>query len=246
MIKSRRGLILVAVLTLVIALVVTFPARVAYRLASSPFLAMNGIAGTVWSGSAREFSTNGVYLRKLEWSMKPMHLLTGKAVYAVTGSPATGFFDGEIELGVGGSLEVRDLAAAMPLQMFERAIGVPGLRGSASLRFERLRLVNGRAVALDGTLDIDNLVVPMAHRASLGGFRAEFFTQNNGIVGSIEDADGILDLAGTLTLTPDRAYTFLGYITPKPGTPENLRQQIQYLPRTDQPNQYELRLEGSY
>lgn len=237
---------MLAVLALVVALIVKFPARVAYRMASSPFLEMSGISGTIWSGSAREFSTNGVYLRKIEWQMRPLRLLAGKANFEITGSPTSGFFESDIEVGLAGTVTVRDLTAAMPLQMFERAVGVPGLRGNANLKLERLELIGGRASALDGTIDVDNLVVPMVHRASLGGFRAEFFTQNNGIMASVEDNDGVIDLAGTLELTAEKTYAFLGYVTPKPETPESLVNRMQYLPATDQPNQRELSFEGSY
>ena len=246
MIQRRRGLIILGVLTLVVALVVTFPARVAYSLVSSPFMAMNGISGTIWNGSAREFSTNGIYLRKLEWHMRPLQLVTGKAVYVVSGSPASGFFDSEVSVALDGTLTLSGLRASMPLQMVERAVGVPGLRGSASVRLERLELANGRAVAAEGMINVENLVVPMLNRSSLGGYRAEFYTQNNGILASIEDADGAVDLAGTLSLKPDKTYEFLGYVAPNSRTSDSLRQRLQFLPKTDQPNQHEMRLEGSY
>ena len=246
MIKRRWGLFVIGLLTVVVGLVLMFPARVAYQLASSPYLAMNGITGTVWNGRAREFSTNGIYLRKLQWHIRPAALLTGKAVYEVSGSPVSGFFESEIEFRLGGSVALRNLSAALPLQMFGRAAGMPGLRGSANVRLERLELVNGRAAALDGTVEVANLVAPMVSRSSIGGFRAEFFTQNNGIVGSIEDTDGVVDVAGTLTLSPDRSYSFLGYLSAKPETPENLRRQFQFLPQTDQPGQHELRFEATY
>ena len=246
MITRTRGLVLLAVFVLVIALVIMFPARVAYHLVSSPFLAMNGISGTVWAGTAREFSTNGVYLRELEWRMRPLQLFAGKAVYVVSASPASGFFDSEISVALDGSLTLTDLRASMPLQMFERAVGVPGLRGNASMQLERLELANGRAIAADGFIDVDNLVVPMLNRGSLGGYRAEFYTQNNGILASVEDTDGVVDLAGTLTLKPDKSYEFLGYVTANSRTSESIQQRLRFLPQTDQPNQREMRLEGVY
>ena len=246
MIQRRKGLVFIGVLIFLVALVVTFPARVAYHLISSPYLAMNGISGTVWSGTAREFSTNGVYLRKLEWQMRPLRLFAGRAVYVVSGSPASGFFDSEVSVALDGSLTLTNLRASMPLQMFERAVGVPGLRGNASMQLERLELVNGRASAADGFVDVDNLVVPMLNRGSLGGYRAEFYTQNNGILASVEDTDGAVDLAGTLTLRPDKSYEFLGYVTANSRTSESIQQRLRFLPKTDQPNQHEIRLEGSY
>lgn len=244
--QRNRGLILVAVLTLVIGLILMFPARVAYHWASSPLVSMSGIKGTVWNGTASEFSTNGVYLRELRWTLRPMRLLTGKALYTISGTPVSGFLDGEISIGLGGKVTLQNLTASLPLQMIERAANVTGLRGNASLTFERLELVDGRPAAMDGSIDIANLLVPMLARGSLGGYRAEFFTQNNGIVASVEDTDGVVDLAGSINLNPDGSYQFLGLVKAKPNTPASIGNQLRFLPKTDEPGQHELRLEGSY
>ena len=246
MINSRRGLVVVAVLTTLIALIVLFPARVAYRLVSSPLVAMSGISGTVWSGEAREFSTNGVYLRDLEWRIRPLGLLTGRLVYDIAGSPVSGFLESEVAVGFGGDVTLSGLTASVPLQMLERAIRIDGLRGMASLQFERLELVDGRAAALDCIIDVANVMVPLVSSSSLGGYRAEFFTQEDGIVASIEDTDGVVDLAGSLRINPDKSYEFFGHVVPRNNTPNDLAQRVRFLPRGDRPGQHVLQFGGAY
>jgi len=246
LIQRARGLLVVGILTLVIAIVVMFPSRVAFSWAPPPFMSMSGIQGTVWNGSAREFSTNGVYLRDLQWRVRPLRLLTGQLVYQVTGSPVSGFFDSEIAIRLGGRVTLRNLTASVPLQMFERASGISGLRGNASLQFERLELLNGGPSAMDGTLEASNVVVPPLARVSLGGYRAEFFTQNNGIVGSVEDTDGVYDLAGSLQIGNDRSYQFLGKVMAKPATSAELKQKLDALLPADEAGRKELRFDGVY
>ena len=246
MIERNRSLTLLAILTLVLTLVITFPARIAYQWASPPHAKLSGIHGTIWNGSAREFSTSGMYLRDLTWRMRPLQLFTGKAAYDISGSPVSGFFESEIALGLGGTLTLENLSASVPMQMFAGAAGIAGLSGSASLKFERLELESGRATAMDGTVDVANLVVPRLSSSSIGGYRAEFFTQNNGIVASVEDTDGVIDLAGSLQLNADKSYAFLGQVVAKPNAPESLQRQIRFLPFANDRGQHELRLEGSY
>ena len=245
MIVRNRGLLLLTVLTVVIALVITFPARIAYRWISPPFVQMNGIQGTVWDGSAREFATNGVYLRELTWRLNPLGLFTGKANYDISGTPVSGFFESEVSLSLGGNLILSNLSASLPLQMFAEASNITGLRGNASVKFERFELAAGRAAAMDGTVDIANLLVPILGDTSLGGYRVEFYTQNNGIVASVEDTDGVVDVAGSLQLNPDKTYAFRGQVVAKPNAPDNLRNQLSYLPKNDR-GQHELSLEGQY
>jgi len=242
----ERGLVLVALITLLVGLVAMFPARVAYQWISSPLITMSGIEGTVWNGSASQFGTNGVYLSDLRWKIRPLQLFTGNASYAISGTPVSGSLDADISIGLGGTITLQNLAAFVPMQMLEQASNVPGLRGSASLQFERLELVAGRPAALDGSIDVANLVVPMLSRTSLGGYRAEFFTQNNGIIASVEDTDGVVDLAGRLEVGHDGSYAFLGKVKAKPNTPDSIVTQMKYLPPADASGQHELRLEGSY
>ena len=243
--RRNRGLLLLTVLTVVIGLVITFPARIAYQWLSPPFVQLSGIQGTVWNGSAFEFATNGVYLRDLTWQMRPLRLLTGKAHYHISGTPVSGFLESDISLSVGGTIALNNLTAAVPLKMFAGASNITGLGGNASLQFERLELQAGRAVAMDGSIDIANLSIPFLSSSTLGGYHADFYTQENGIVASVEDTDGVVDIAGSLQLNPDKTYAFLGQVVAKPNTPESLGNQLRYLPENER-GQRELRLEGEY
>lgn len=246
MIQSRRGLVLVGVLTVLVGLVTIFPARVAYHWFSPSLVTMRGIDGSIWSGTASEFGTNGVYLSNLSWKMRPFRLFTGKASYVISGTPVSGFLDSEVSISLGGTVALRDLVASVPLQMVERAANVPGLRGEARLQFDRLELVGGRPAALDGSVDVANLVVPMLSRGSVGGYRAEFSTVNDGIVASVEDTDGVIDLAGSLQVRLDGSYAFLGKVAAKANTPETITRQLKFLPPADESGKQELRFEGSY
>jgi len=118
------------------------------------------------------------------------------------------------------------------------------MQGSLKVDFERLQLSDGMPVAAQGVVEVSGLLLPLVAPAPIGGFRAEFFTQQDGIVASVQDTDGILDLAGSLKLTSDRNYTFLGQLAAKPETPAQLREQMRFLGSPNERGQYELRLEG--
>ena len=245
MINSRRGLLLVAALTLVAALLVMFPARVAYQWAAAPGFAMNGIQGTVWRGKAEAMSVEGVYFREVRWTLNPLRLFTGQANFHVEGSPPAGFVEADVGVGLGGTLHVTDLAASLPLTLFADAVNVRGLKGDASLQFDRIEVRDGVPVSADGTVRVSKLLLPRLSREPIGGYEAEFFTQNNGIAATIEDTDGILDLAGSLQLNNDRSYQFLGKVIAAPEAPASVKRQLEYLGSADERGQRELRLEGT-
>lgn len=245
MIQSKRGLLLVALFTVIVILIASFPARVAYRWASPSQLKLSGIHGSIWRGSADAGGATGIYLRDMSWRLRPLHLLTGKVSFAVKGSPVSGFAEGNVGIGIGGKVSISDLAASLPLYLFAKPLNVRGLQGNASAQFERIELRDGLPVAAKGTVQVNNLVAPLLSRDSIGGYQAEFFTQEDGITASVEDTDGVLDLAGSLQINPDRSFQFLGQVVAKPATPSNLRQQLEFLGPANNRGQRELRLEGS-
>lgn len=244
MIHTKRGLLLVATLTLVLGLVFLFPARIAYQWAAPPELAASGIHGTVWSGRADAVAMDGIYLSDVSWLIRPLHLFTGKFVYRVKGAPISGFVEGNVGIGLGGTVTVSDLTASFPLLVLARTLRVRGLRGDATLQFDRIRIRDGLPIMASGTVQVNNLLAPSLSREAIGGYRAEFFTQNNGVAASVEDTDGVLDLAGSLQIKDDRSYQFIAQVVAKPETPAALRKQMQYLGPADERGQQELRIEG--
>ena len=58
------------------------------------------------------------------------------------------------------------------------------------------------------------------------------------------DTDGIIDLAGSLQISPDRSYQFIAQLAAKADTPASVKQQMQFLGSPNERGQHELRLEG--
>lgn len=237
-------LLTVGLVTLVIGLLVFFPARVAYRWFAPAAISVAGISGSIWSGEAREASAGGIYMRNLRWRMRPSSLLTGKLAYAIEASPASGFVDARAALGMTGTVTLTDFKASLSLQSLQQIVPVPGLRGMVNAQFERLVLDDGLPVAADGVVEVADLVAPAVYRSSIGGFRAEFFTQESGVMASVEDTDGLVDLAGSLQISEDRSYQFIAQLAAKNNTPANVRQQMTFLGSANERGQHELRLEG--
>jgi len=237
-------LIKIGVLTFIVGIILFFPARVAYQWFAPASLSLNGISGSVWSGRAREGDVSGVYLRNLQWHIRPLDLVTLKLGFAVSTMLASGFIEGDIAIGVTGSIVARDISASVPLRALQTALGMQGLQGSLSAQFDVLKLEAGLPVAIDGVLEVSDLIAPLIDRNSIGGYKAEFVTQDSGVFASVEDTDGVVDLAGSLHVSADRSYVFIAQLGVKPETPANLRQQMQFLGSANDRGQHELRIEG--
>lgn len=242
--QPRARLIAAGLATLVLGLIIFFPARVAYQWFAPPELSLSGISGSLWRGQANRARAGGIYLQDLSWRLQPLALFRGQIGYAVEAVPSSGFVDTSVGFGVTGAIQLTDLRGSLPLQPLEQLTRMPGLRGSMNLQFERLVIENGVPVAADGELEVANLVAPKIFRGDVGGYRLEFFTQNSGVMASVEDTNGVVDLAGSLEIAPQGTYQFIGLTAPKATTPPRLRQQMQFLGTANERGQYEVRLEG--
>ncbi|MDJ0759172.1 MAG: type II secretion system protein N [Woeseiaceae bacterium] len=242
--NHRRKLVAIGLLALIVGLIVNIPARVALQLVPDS-VSVSRASGTIWNGRAGAVLVSGIYLRNVEWQTKPIGFLTGKLALSVRAAPASGFVESGLAVGLNGAVTLTDLNASMPLSVFADAISVPNLSGSASLQFDQLSVRDGVPTSANGTIEIADMTVPTVHRSSLGGYMLEFSDLDGGVIASIEDTDGIVDIAGTLTLASDRSYSLLAQLAAKPATPAELARQIEFLPDGNAAGQHELRLEGS-
>lgn len=241
---TRKALIATGLLAFVAAFVAMFPARVAYDWFVPQAVQVSGLDGSIWSGSATEASVAGLYLRDVNWRLRPLRLLTGQLAASIEASPSSGFLEADVAVGFGGDVALANVNASLPLSAFATIARVPGLAGNASIQFQDLRLRDGLPVVADGTLTVADLVAPMVDASPIGGYRAEFFTDDNAVVASVEDVNGVFDLAGSLTISADRNYQFLGKVAATDKTSEKLRKQLRFLGSANDRGQHDIRLEG--
>jgi general secretion pathway protein N len=242
--KNTKRLILAGIATFVIGLIISFPARVAYLWFAPGELKLSGISGSVWHGKAAQGTAGGIYLADINWRFRPLALLSGKLEFASNSKLASGFFDANVAVGVGGSLMLSNVAGAMPLDTLAGVLPLTGIEGDVSVQFEEIIIENGVPVEATGTLNIANLISRYLSPMRLGDYRAEFQTQDDGISGSVESTSGVLKVAGTIKLGSDRNYVFLGKVAAKPTAPINIAQQLQLLGSPDSEGMRDFRIEG--
>ena len=236
--------ILTGIATLVIGLIITFPARVAYKWFASENLTLSDISGSIWHGNAKQGYATGIYLKNIKWNFQPLTLLAGKFEFFISSNPTSGFLDANVEFSIDGRITMSDVTAAMPLATLQDALPLGGIQGDLSLQLSHLVIKDNLPREVTGILNIANLISPYLSPRPLGSFRAEFQTTNNDISASVESISDTPDLAGIITLTADRHYQFIGQMTTKASTPLSITQQLQFMGTPNSHGQHEFRIEG--
>jgi general secretion pathway protein N len=239
-----KRLVIVGILVFFAVLLATFPARVAYNWFAPAELQLSGIAGSVWNGSAAEGRAAGAYIRNINWQFRPSALLSGKLGFRTRSNPASGTLNADVGISPGGDLFLSRLSGNLPLDLLHPAMQQNGIRGDIALAFDTVVIRNGIPVVAEGSVTVSDFYVPDMSSARLGDFRADFQTNDDAVVGSIEDVSAVLDVAGTISLNQDGLYTFIGQVAPTPLTPQSVVNQLRFLGSANERGQHEFRFEG--
>ncbi|MEX0977090.1 MAG: type II secretion system protein N [Woeseia sp.] len=243
--RSMRGLVIAGALTLILGLIISFPARVAYAWFATPAFSMSGVTGSVWRGQASEGAVAGIYLTDLRWRFRPLALFRGEAAFGISAQPVSGLIDADIGVGVGGSVRLSNVSAELPIRSLERLIpAVNGIDGDMRVQMERVVLEGGVPVDATGVVNVSNLVIRPIAASVLGDYRAIVETEGQTIRGRVQDTSGVLEVSGEIELSPDRDFSFIGLIASRAEAPAAVSDQLQYLGPADAEGRRSFRLEG--
>ena len=208
------------------------PASLALRFLPKELQA-TGPSGTLWHGAIADLRSHGRAMGAVEWHVHPLSLLGGKLRASVRWVQQDIGVDADISashdqfsaraLRGGGSLKsLADLGIAR------------GWNGKFALDLDRFALAGRKITEAAGTAHLDGLTSSEFPGADFGGITltlAPDAVQDDGTaVAQVSDAGGMLQLAGSLTLTPaQNLATFSGSIKERVPLPGALQQRINEL-----------------
>jgi len=231
----RRTLLLGGGAAFLVALAATLPASlIAGRV--GPRLALSGAYGTIWSGGADQVSLDGAPLGALEWSAHPLELLRARLSYHVILTHPAGHLSGDVAVGLGGAIEASAVEFSLPINALSVLQRPDSWQGAVSGRVDHAVIEQGWPSALAANLTLSGLRPPGA-AFELGSYALELdpaASKPDTIVGRLKDVSAPLTVRAQLAVKRDRSYVLEGEVTPKPGTPPTIANQLAFLGPSDQ------------
>jgi general secretion pathway protein N len=230
-------------------LLATFPA--AYPLAwwqkRVPDVQLSKISGSVWSGTAQEFTVNGQPWGVLGWNLDWRTLFTGHLGFRLRLRNS----DTDIQGRVAGSrdnLLLQDVHGHLPIARLDGLLPLPAgsLSGNLEVDLSRVLLVKMRPTLADGTASFTDTTLSWPQSVTLGSYQLKLSTQDKkGIHGIFIDTSGPLAVQGTLDLTPNGRYLVNGTLMSRDPSNATLANMLGYLP-ADGTGHHPFKLNGQW
>ncbi len=249
---KRGSLVALGLLVFVLTLAFQAPATrlqswVAAALAQSG-VQLQGVDGTLAEGRAVQVDLQGSPLvRDLGWKMRKLHLLLGRASFALAGGRDGQLVEGTASVVPSGTLTLNDFRIVMPLKDGLAAAGYPFMpvEGQLGLDLRSLKLRERWPRKAQGTLSLRGLGWKLGREpVLLGDYDAALDNETAGVKADVRTLSGALEVSGTARLGDDRSYDMNLQMRPKPNAPPMVANLVRNLGQPDTQGWYHLRRQG--
>lgn len=228
--KRWIGLGILGLIAYLVFLLAYLPSATAYQWARGVVPGqLYGVHGTIWNGQAEAFVSGSRRVNNLSWRIHPWRLVTGRVDTRISGEFQDGRVSGELVVGTGRSLLVRDLRLHAPVPLLLEWAGRGALTTAAQGRAEVLlraaRIKGPRLLSADGIVNWNDAVISFGNDIPLGNLALRLQpAPQQGVTGKLVTRGGVLDLSGDLRLEPNGTYQIIAHISPRdPNDPKAKR-----------------------
>ncbi len=246
---SRLAWAAALALLLVAVLAVNAPARLLGLVVPAEQVRLQGLEGTVWSGSAARamlrLPQGYIHLGKVRWTLQPLSLLLFSPRLTIDSEWGGQVLSGDVTLRGTGSLQVRDFDARVSADLV-RQFAPLAIDGRLSAQIAALSLVDGLPRRAEGRVvwEDGGFLSPRG-RIPLGTYALEFLQPpGEALRGEVVTVAGPLEAEGEVALD-GRSYRIDLLL----GSEETLDRQLRdalALMATPEGGDYRLELDGDF
>ncbi len=205
---------------------------------------LQGLKGTIWTGSASNLNYHGIDMGQLNWHISPLSLFLLRLQTQIYTENADSHINLALTLSP-GSLSSDSLKAQIPANWLQKISTMPfKTDGDLLLRFVKLEMESGKLTQLKGSIAWQNAIVnsPFGAPSELGNLQITASTEAEDILLNITDTSGPLGIKSTIRFTPPDTIKADG--TVNKNLPQNLANFFQYFAKPDKNGRLEFHYQG--
>jgi general secretion pathway protein N len=244
----RWALIAAGLAAFLVTLIVKLPARFLAPLLPAR-VTVGTLEGTIWRGRTDVLAVDGQSIGGVRWQLHPLELFLGRLALDGELDRRDGEARARLRLGLGGSVEARNVEAHLPLAALPRNIVPGGWSGVVRAELARVSLPQGAVPRIEGKVELRNLKAPPPQGAAIGSYSLLFDAssrQEDRLVGKVKDIEGPMQVEGTLSLGADRSYVVDGLVAPRPDASKAVTDTLRFLGTPDAQGRRPFSVAGTY
>lgn len=228
---KKRYYFITAIFSYLVIFTATIPARTLHVLVSdSPQLSLQGVSGTLWSGTANTISINNtIQLNDTTWDFSTWKILTGK----IAADLNTHYQDNDITTEIGtsflGGYFINNLTAKLPASDIAELANIPlvQLSGEIALDIKHAQWEQGTLPMATGEIDWNNSAVTVAETVPLGNISITLSeSEEQQLIAEIKNQGGDIKISGNAELIPDTDYAVNIKLLPLDSASDNIKRSL--------------------
>lgn len=209
-----------------VALVAGLPASAAIGWLAPDAVRTNGVAGTLWQGSALAISVGNLRLGETRWAISPLNLLLGQLAGSVTARLGDGTAKGDVSVGISGTFAC--IACSFEGRVANLRSLIPALNaidGQIEIEIEAVEIRDAWPTRLVGVASLSDVPLGPTGGTNIppGSFlvsvNSDPVADDGSIEATIEDAGGPVEVSARLAVAPPGTFTFAGRAKGRPDAP---------------------------
>ena len=221
-------------------LITTLPANVVYGywkqyLGKEVPLVMDGVNGSIWSGSAAQLGVAGQQMQKFNWQFKPGRLFLGNTELEVEFSMQEGYGRGRVGYNLLGSLYLNNWEAWLPMGQVLPLFNLGSLNagGFLAVNLTNLVLKEPTITTATGSIAWQDAEITILKPMAIGSLQVELQPTAEGVKGVVSDMGGPLQAEGLLNIDHDGKYDFVAEVAVRDAQQQDLANAIRSMGRAD-------------
>lgn len=187
---------------------------------------LNGIRGSIWSGSIDNIDFNNQVLQDLSWSLNPFSLLAAAISTQVQSSFNGNIINTSLDYSlISNQVSLSDTSSTIAATALQKQLNLPfgELAGTINLTFDEIEFIPGKLPVVSGLVNWSNAKLTLSDTVSFGNLSLALQSNDKGeITGQLNNNSGDLSIIGDIKITTNKQYTFNAKLTPRSNAPKEL------------------------
>lgn len=207
--RAWYGLVIYGFLIYILLLIILFPAKLAWQLVPDTLrktISITGLEGSAWSAQADHIVINGVDLGKVEWTLNPITLITGKVGGYVKINNVLGHVSGGFSINSDQLVELNDLTGEINASLFDSVARPFLLTGLMKPEIITARLQQKTLLEVTGNIEWQSAMISGVQDVSLGQVLVKAIPDKTGTRLQLTNQGGMIDINGVIQVSGNGQY----------------------------------------